>query len=96
MTNVSWITCVVIGVRREAAEVGAAGSGVPRRRLSTPCSRRKTMFIASATNVVDMMLMPAIPGTMTSRSSWLDEKIAPNKKQKQQRQTKLKNASLFF
>src|SRR3954470_20034526 len=52
------------------------------------------MFIASAENVVDMMLRPAIPGTMTSRSLWLFEKIAPKSDRKMSGRRKLKNAAL--
>ena len=52
------------------------------------------MFIASAEKVVDMMLMPAIPGTMTSRSLWLLEKIAPKSDRKMSGSRKLKKAAL--
>src|ERR1700686_4290331 len=53
------------------------GIGVPRIRFRTPCSRRKVMLKASAVNVVDITLIPAIPGTMMFRSCWLPCKIAP-------------------
>src|SRR5690242_13787096 len=62
-------------------------------RLSTPCSRRNVMFIASALNVVDMTLMPAMPGTITSRLCWLPPKIAPNSARKSSGRKKLKNAA---
>src|SRR4051794_41303817 len=62
-------------------------------RLSTPCSRRNVMFIASALNVVDMTAMPAIPGTITFRLSWLPPKIAPNSARKSSGRKKLKNAA---
>src|SRR3954447_26206509 len=52
------------------------------------------MFIASALNVVDMTLRPAIPGTITSRFSWSPEKIAPNIARKSSGRTKLKNAAV--
>src|SRR3954470_6957613 len=63
-------------------------------RFRTPCSRRKVTFIASALNVVAMMLIPAIPGTITSRFSWSPEKIAPNIARKSSGRTKLKNAAV--
>src|SRR4051794_41429078 len=62
-------------------------------RFSTPCSRRNVMFIARALNVVDITLMPAIPGTMTSRLSWLPPKIAPNSARNRSGRKKLKNAA---
>src|ERR687888_180559 len=62
-------------------------------RLSTPCSRRNVMFIASALNVVDMIAMPAMPGTMTSRLSWSPPKIAPNSARNSSGRKKLKNAA---
>src|SRR4051795_7104456 len=62
-------------------------------RLSTPCSRRNVMFIASALNVVDITLMPAMPGTITSRLSWLPPKIAPNSARKSSGRKKLENAA---
>src|SRR3954451_14451804 len=37
-------------------------------RLSSPCSRRKVMFIAIALNVDAITFMPAMPGMMMSRS----------------------------
>src|SRR5215210_7522360 len=63
-------------------------------RFSTPCSRRKVMFMASALNVVDMMLMPAMPGTMTFRFSWSPPKIAPNSARNSSGRKKLKNAAV--
>src|SRR3954468_21019036 len=63
-------------------------------RLSTPDSRRNVRLKASAENVVDSTAMPAMPGTMTSRSSWLPEKIAPKKARKSSGSRKLKNAAL--
>src|SRR5919199_3560570 len=62
-------------------------------RFSTPCSRRNVRFIASALNVVDMTLMPAIPGTMTFRFSWSPPKIAPNRARNSSGRKKLKNAA---
>src|SRR5215218_851508 len=62
-------------------------------RLSTPCSRRNVMFMASALNVVDMMLMPAMPGTITSKVSWSPPKIAPNRARNSSGRKKLKNAA---
>src|SRR3954470_16384113 len=62
-------------------------------RLSTPCSRRNVMFIASALNVVAMMLMPAIPGTITFRLFWSPPKIAPNSARNRSGRKKLKNAA---
>ena len=52
------------------------------------------MFMASALNVVAMTLMPAMPGTITSRSSWSPPKIAPNSARKSSGSTKLKNAAV--
>src|SRR4051794_37809410 len=63
-------------------------------RLRTPDSRRKVRLKASALNVVDRTAMPAMPGTITSRSSWLPEKIAPKKTRKSSGSRKLKNAAL--
>src|SRR4051795_2481243 len=68
--------------------------GVPRMRLRTPDSRRKVRLKASALNVVDRTAMPAMPGTITSRSSWLPEKIAPKKARNSSGSRKLKNAAL--
>src|SRR5690242_4791157 len=62
-------------------------------RLSTPCSRRNVMFIASALNVVDITLIPAMPGTITSRFFWLPPKIAPNSARNSSGRKKLKNAA---
>src|SRR3954454_10617988 len=63
-------------------------------RLSTPFSRRKVRLKASAENVVDSTAMPAIPGTITSRLSWLSLKMAPNSARKSSGSRKLKNAAL--
>src|SRR3954464_10248379 len=63
-------------------------------RLSTPDSRRNVRLNASAEKVVDSTAIPAIPGTITSRSSWLDEKIAPKNARNSSGGTKLKNAAL--
>src|SRR3954468_19976861 len=63
-------------------------------RLSTPCSRRNVTFIASALNVVDMMDMPAMPGTITFRSLCEPLKIAPNSPRNSSGSRKLKNAAL--
>src|SRR4051812_35074636 len=52
------------------------------------------MLWARALNVVDMMLRPAIPGTMTSRSAWLPLKIAPKSARKRSGRKKLKNAAV--
>src|ERR1700754_2376406 len=62
-------------------------------RLSTPCSRRKVMFIASALNVVDITLIPAMPGTITSRLLCLPPKIAPKSARNRSGRKKLKNAA---
>src|SRR4051812_2426755 len=62
-------------------------------RLRTPCSRRNVRFIASALNVVDITLMAAMPGTITSRLLWLPPKIAPNRARKRSGRKKLKNAA---
>src|SRR3954447_10380295 len=51
------------------------------------------MFIASALNVVDITLMPAMPGTITSRLSWSPPKIAPNSARNSSGRKKLKNAA---
>src|SRR6185503_14294790 len=63
-------------------------------RLSTPDSRRKTRLKASAENVVASTLMPAIPGTITSRSACWSLKIAPNRARNSSGSRKLKNAAL--
>src|SRR5919205_4499347 len=62
-------------------------------RFSTPCSRRKVMFIASALNVVDITLMPAMPGTITLRFFWSPPKIAPKRARNSSGRKKLKNAA---
>src|SRR4051794_11386337 len=51
------------------------------------------MFMASALKVVDMTLIPAMPGTITSRLSWLPPKMAPNSARKSSGRKKLKNAA---
>src|SRR3954454_8233603 len=63
-------------------------------RLSTPDSRRNVRLKASAENVVESTLIPAMPSTITSRSSWLPEKIAPKKARNSSGSRKLKNAAL--
>src|SRR3954468_1691023 len=63
-------------------------------RLSTPDSRRNVRLNASAENVVESTAIPAMPGTMTSRSFWLDEKIAPKNARNSSGSRKLKNAAL--
>src|SRR3954468_16911018 len=63
-------------------------------RLSTPDSRRNVRLKASAENVVDSTAIPAMPGTMTSRSFWLPEKIAPKNARNSSGSRKLKNAAL--
>src|SRR3954454_11760459 len=62
-------------------------------RFSTPCSRRNVRFIASALNVVDITLMPAMPGTMTSRLDWSPPKMAPKSARNSRGRKKLKNAA---
>src|SRR3954454_2863093 len=62
-------------------------------RFSTPCSRRNVRFIASALNVVDITLMPAMPGTITSRLPWSPPKIAPKSARNRSGRKKLKNAA---
>src|ERR1019366_2003361 len=63
-------------------------------RLSTPRSRRNTMLKASAVNVVDITLMPAIAGTSMIRSRWLLLRIAPPAARNSSGSTKLKKAAL--
>src|SRR4051812_32131596 len=63
-------------------------------RFSTPCSRRKVRFMASALNVVDITASPAIPGTMTFSVPWSPEKIAPNRARNSSGSAKLKKAAL--
>src|SRR3712207_8273547 len=63
-------------------------------RLSTPASRRKVRLNASAENVVDSTLIPAIPGTMTSSCSWSPAKMAPKNARNSSGSRKLKNAAL--
>src|SRR5581483_3671302 len=52
------------------------------------------MLKASAVNVVDMTLIPAMPGTITFRSCWLPCRIAPKKARKRSGKRKLKKAAL--
>src|SRR3954452_15993485 len=92
-TSPIWIDAFVTAFAAMPTRYVPLGSGVPRMRFSTPCSRRNVMFIASALNVVDITLMPAIPGTMTSRLSWLPPKIAPNSARNRSGRKKLKNAA---
>src|SRR5919199_195396 len=92
-TSVIWIAAFVTALAAMPARYAPLGSGVPRIRLSTPCSRRNVMFIASALNVVDITLMPAMPGTMTSRLPWSPPKIAPNSARNRSGRKKLKNAA---
>src|SRR3954451_9916105 len=92
-TSVIWIAAFVTAFAAMPTRYVPLGSGVPRMRFSTPCSRRKVMFIASALNVVDMTLIPAMPGTITSRLSWLPPKMAPNSARKSSGRKKLKNAA---
>src|ERR671920_337809 len=63
-------------------------------RFRTPDSRRKVRLKASALNVVDSTAIPAIPGTITSRSSWLSLKIIPKSSRNSSGSRKLKNAAL--
>src|ERR1700752_5304903 len=72
------------------------GIGVPRIRFRTPCSRRKGMLNASAVNVVDITLIPAMPGISTFRSCWLPCRIAPKNARNRSGSRKLKNAALGF
>src|SRR4051795_2242397 len=92
-TSAIWIDAFVTAFAAMPTRDVPLGSGVPRMRLSTPCSRRNVMFIARALNVVDITLMPAMPGTMTSRLSWLPPKIAPNSARNSSGRKKLKNAA---
>src|SRR5205807_8595740 len=52
------------------------------------------MLNASAVNVVDITLIPAIPGTITFRSCWLPCRIAPKNARNSSGSRKLKNAAL--
>src|SRR5271168_3991221 len=63
-------------------------------RFNTPRSRRNTMLYASAVNVVDITLMPAIDGTSLLRSCWLPLRIAPAPARNSSGSRKLKNAAL--
>src|SRR4051795_2140878 len=93
MTIASWTTAFVTALPKIPPRYAALGNGVPRMRLRTPCSRRNTRLCASALKVVDMTARPAMPGTMTSRFSWLPLKIAPNSARKSSGRKKLKNAA---
>src|SRR3954449_114974 len=92
-TSAIWIDAFVTAFAAIPTRYVTLGRGVPRMRLRTPCSRRNVMFIASALNVVDITLMPAMPGTITSRLSWLPPKIAPNSARNNSGRKKLKNAA---
>src|SRR3954452_8211760 len=90
-------TCSAVLVTALAAtppRYAPGGSGVPRIRFSTPLSRRNTRLKARALNVVASTAIPAIPGTMTFRSSWLPCRMAPNSPRKSSGSRKLKNAAL--
>src|SRR5580704_12871256 len=63
-------------------------------RFRTPRSRRNTMLYASAVNVVDITLIPAIAGTSLFRSLWLPCRISPPATRNSSGSTKLKNAAL--
>src|SRR5580704_3507873 len=63
-------------------------------RFRTPRSRRNTMLYASAVNVVDITLIPAIAGTSLFRSLWFPCRIAPPPIRNSSGSTKLKNAAL--
>ena len=52
------------------------------------------MFMASALNVVDITLMPRMPGTMMFSVFWSPEKIAPNRNRKSSGRMKEKNAAV--
>ena len=52
------------------------------------------MLKARAENVVDITLIPAIPGTITFRSCWLPWKMAPKKTRNSSGSRKLKKAAL--
>src|SRR5579884_3233011 len=52
------------------------------------------MLYASAVNVVDITLIPAIPGTITFRSCWLPCRIAPKNARNSSSSMKLKKAAL--
>src|SRR3954452_4831068 len=92
-TSVIWIAAFVTAFAAIPTRYVPLGSGVPRIRFRTPCSRRNVMFMASALKVVDITLMPAMPGTITSRLSWLPPKIAPNSARNSSGRKKLKNAA---
>src|SRR3954462_5410376 len=92
-TSAIWIAALVTAFAAIPTRYAPLGSGVPRIRFRTPCSRRNVMFMASALNVVDITLMPAMPGTITSRLSWLPPKIAPNSARNSSGRKKLKNAA---
>jgi hypothetical protein len=52
------------------------------------------MLNASAEKVVDITLIPAIPGTITSSCLWSEEKIAPKNARNSSGRRKLKKAAL--
>src|SRR3954469_17435675 len=62
-------------------------------RFSTPVSRRNVRLNASAENVVESTAMPAMPGTMTLRSSWFPCSSAPKNPRNSSGSRKLKNAA---
>src|SRR5215213_526052 len=62
-------------------------------RLRIPCSRRKTTLYASALKVVASTAIPAIPGTITSRSLCLVS-TAHSSTRNSNGSRKLKNAAL--
>src|SRR3712207_7513387 len=56
---------------------------------------RSTLFPYTTlfrSNVVDITLMPAMPGTMTSSTSWLPAKMAPNSVRNSSGRKKLKRS----
>src|SRR2546421_713217 len=89
-----WMIVLVTALPAIPSRYEMAGIGVPRIRLSTPCSRRKVMLYASAVNVVDMTAIPAIPGMITFSSCCLPWRIAPNTARNRSGNRKLKNAAL--
>src|SRR5437660_6929477 len=63
-------------------------------RLSTPRSRRNTTLYASAVNVVDITLIPAIAGTRRLSWCWLSDSAAPAPARNSSGSRKLKKAAL--
>src|SRR4051795_591875 len=92
-TSVIWTAAFVTALAAIPVRYAPLGSGVPRMRFRTPCSRRNVRFIASALNVVDITLIPAMPGTMTFSVFWSPPKIAPNSARNRSGRKKLKNAA---